>query len=64
MARTESIKLIDLLVNTENYRFETISGQKEAIDKMIENQEDKLYNLADHIVKNGINPNDRCQGSL
>jgi len=61
MARTESIKLIDLLVNTENYRFETISGQKEAIDKMIENQEEKLYNLAEHIVKNGPNPNDKIQ---
>jgi hypothetical protein len=61
MARVESIKLTDLLVNTENYRFETISGQKEAIDKMIENQEEKLYNLAEHIVKNGPNPNDKIQ---
>ena len=38
-----TIKLTSLFVNTENYRFEPLSSQKEAIDKMIEDQGDKLY---------------------
>ena len=46
-----TIKLTSLFVNTENYRFEPLSSQKEAIDKMIEDQGDKLYSL---VVK-GIN---------
>lgn len=47
-----TIKLTSLFVNTENYRFEPLSSQKEAIDKMIEDQGDKLYSLVDDIVTN------------
>lgn len=54
----KTIKLTSLFVNTENYRFEPLSSQKEAIDKMIEDQEDKLYSLADDIVTNGLSPVD------
>jgi hypothetical protein len=61
MATTKKISLTDLQVNTENYRFDPVSSQKEAIDKMVEDQGDKLYHLADHITKNGINPSDRIQ---
>lgn len=61
MATTRNIKLTDLLINTENYRFETVASQKEAIDQMVEDQKDKLYNLAKHIVENGLNPNDKVQ---
>jgi hypothetical protein len=61
MAKTKNIKLVDLLVNTENYRFEPVTGQKEAIDKLVDDQTDKLYNLAEHMVQNGLNPNDRIQ---
>lgn len=61
MVTNKPIKLADLLVNTENYRFESVASQKEAIDKMIQDQAEKLYNLADHIVKNGLNPNDPVQ---
>ena len=35
----KKIKLTSLFVNTENYRFEPLSSQKEAIDKMIEDQD-------------------------
>jgi len=35
--------------------------KKEAIDKMVYDQGDKLYNLAAHIVENGLNTNDRVQ---
>ena len=54
----KNIKLTSLLVNTENYRFEPQSSQKEAIDKMIEDQNDKLYALAVDILKNGLSPVD------
>src|SRR5437879_6010052 len=61
MATTKKVKINDLLVNTENYRFEPVSSQKEAIDKMVDDQGEKLYNLAEHILKNGFNPNDKVQ---
>lgn len=61
MAKSETIKLTDLQVNTENYRFEAFGNENEAISKMIDDQEDKLYNLAEHMVNEGLNPNDRIQ---
>lgn len=51
-------KMTSLFVNTENYRFEPLSSQKEAIDKMVEDQGDKLYSLVDDIVTNGLSPVD------
>lgn len=59
MARSKTIKITDLFVNTENYRFEAVGSQREALEKMIETQNDNLYNLAEHIIKNGLNPNDK-----
>lgn len=61
MVTNKPIKLANLLVNTENYRFESVASQKEAIDKMIQNQAEKLFNLAEHIVTHGLNPNDPVQ---
>lgn len=61
MAKTKTIKLTDLQVNPENYRFEPVASQKEAIDTMVRDQGDKLFKLAEHIVANGLNPNDRVQ---
>ena len=55
---TKTIKLTSLFVNTENYRFEPLTSQKEAIDKMVDNQGDKLYNLACDIISYGLNPVD------
>ena len=54
----KTIKLTSLFVNTENYRFESLTSQKEAIDKMVEDQGDKLYSLVDDIVTNGLSPVD------
>jgi hypothetical protein len=59
MAKTKSIKLDNLLVNTENYRFEIVASQKEAIDKMLEDQKEYLLSLAEHILKFGLNPKDK-----
>lgn len=61
MTRTKKIKINDLLVNTENYRFDTVVSQREAIEKMLDDQSDNLLNLADHILKNGLNPNDKVE---
>lgn len=61
MTKTEKIKLTDLRINTENYRFEPVASQKVAIDKMIDDQGEKLFNLAEHVVINGLNPNDKIQ---
>ncbi|OGU13795.1 MAG: hypothetical protein A2X61_14195 [Ignavibacteria bacterium GWB2_35_12] len=61
MSKTKIINLTDLQINTENYRFEPVASQKEAIDKMIFDQGNKLFNLAEHIVMNGLNPNDKIQ---
>ena len=61
MITTDKIKLDNLLLNTENFRYETVNDQKEAIAKMLEEQRTKLVNLAQHIMKHGLNPNDRIQ---
>jgi len=61
MPHIKALSLSDLLVNPENYRFDGLASQKQAIEVMIENQRDKLYNLALHIVENGLNPNDKPQ---
>ena len=60
----KSIRLTYLFVNTENYRFEPLTSQKEAIDKMIEDQGEKLYNLASDIMEFGLSPVDLIQVTL
>ena len=50
MITTATIKLDDLLINTENFRYETVNDQKEAIDKVLKEQDKKLVNLAQHIL--------------
>lgn len=52
----EIIKLTNLLLNIENPRFEMVGNQRDAIQKMIEDQGDKLYQLAQHITENGLDP--------
>ena len=52
----KTIDVVDLEVNTENYRFEPMASQKEAIDRMIDNQGEKLYNLAKDMITYGLSP--------
>ncbi|SIQ03785.1 hypothetical protein [Halanaerobium kushneri] len=54
----ETIKIPNLFINTENPRFEIADSQKEAIENMIENQNQKLYRLAVDIIESGLNPSD------
>lgn len=54
--------MTNLLVNTENYRFNPVGSQIEAIHVMVREQNskssNKLYNLAVDILENGLNPSD------
>ena len=61
MAQIKPIQITNLLVNPENYRFDSVASQKQAIDLMIKDQEDKIFNLAKHVVDNGQNPTDMIQ---
>jgi len=57
----KKIKVSDLFVNTDNFRFDSMAGQKEAIEKMLDELGEKVLNLARHIVENGLNPADIVQ---
>jgi hypothetical protein len=61
MSKLKDISLGDFLVNTENYRFVTVSSQKEALDTMLEDQKENLLNLCEHIMTYGLNPNEKIQ---
>ena len=58
MADQKKLKLKSLWINTENYRFEPTESQAEAIAVMVEDQNEKLYNIAESISQNGMNPID------
>ncbi|MBA7637992.1 hypothetical protein ES703_45641 [subsurface metagenome] len=58
MAQIKKIKLFDLQVNTDNYRFEPLESEEEAVDYMIANQREKLLNTARSILQKGFNPYD------
>jgi hypothetical protein len=58
MAEIKGIKLNDLLVNSENPRFESVNSQTEAIKRLVQEQKDKLYRLAKSIVEKGLNPSE------
>ena len=46
----------NLLLSLENPRLDESNNQSEAIDKMVENQGNKIYALAKDIATNGLNP--------
>lgn len=56
--KTKSIPIANLSLNTENPRFELVGSQRDAVKIMIEDQGDKLLNLAKDIVNDGLNPGD------
>lgn len=53
------IKLDKLLVNPDNYRFETVKDQPEAMLIMLSSQNNKIISLAKHIAQHGLNPTKR-----
>ncbi len=62
LIKDKEIQLQKLLLDTSNYRFgsNTANNQKEAIEKLIgiKGMPEKIYNLSEHITKNGLNPTD------
>ncbi|MBM9547409.1 hypothetical protein JWG40_10300 [Leptospira sp. 201903074] len=56
----KDIALTNLTVNIENPRYELVGNQREAMQVMIDEQEDKILALANHIIIKGLNPSDLC----
>lgn len=54
----ETIAVTNLLISTENPRFDPVASQREAISTIAHDQGMKLVNLADDIVARGMNPSD------
>ncbi len=52
----KSIPISNLMVNTENPRFEMVANQREAISTMVEDQGSKLIKLAKDVIDFGLNP--------
>ena len=46
----------DLLLDLDNPRFDGLSNQKDALEKIVVSQGKKLVNLADDIVAEGLSP--------
>src|SRR6266704_5111270 len=57
--RKADIKLDDLLVNPENYRFDPLENQRDAMLVMLRSQKDKVLNLARDIAQHGLSPMER-----
>lgn len=56
---SKNIKITNLFLDVENYRFEKQNSQLEAIVKMIYTAKEKLFNLAENILNVGMNPTDK-----
>lgn len=54
--RKADIKVDKLLVNPENYRFDPVKDQQEAMLVMLRTQKDKILKLARDIAQRGLNP--------
>lgn len=53
------LKIEDLIFDVQNPRFENVNSQRNAIQKMIDDQKEKLFSLAEDIASQGLNPADR-----
>lgn len=53
------LKIDDLLLDAENPRFTKGGGQREVLQKILDDQNEKLFALAENIVDDGMNPMDR-----
>lgn len=53
-----SIGISDLLLDTHNPRVEPVSAQREEMQKLLDDQKDRIAFLAEDIVENGVSPID------
>jgi hypothetical protein len=49
-----SINYQKLIVNPENYRFDPVDTQQQAIDLMLEEKGEEIFILSKHIMENGL----------
>ena len=54
----QNIEISDLILNPKNPRFDPVKHQTETVRAMIEDQKEKLINLAKHIIGFGLNPSE------
>jgi len=50
----QDINIKNLIVNPDNYRFDPVDNQQEAIDLMLKEKGNEIFNLASHILENGL----------
>src|SRR3989344_2436517 len=50
----KDIDIEKLIVNHENYRFDPVDKPGEAVDLMLEEKGEEIFNLAKHIFENGL----------
>lgn len=50
----ENINVDKLMINPENYRFDEVENQSEAIKLMLEEKGEEILSLAKHIFENGL----------
>lgn len=53
------LRIDELLLDAANPRFTKGGGQREVLQKILEDQNEKLFALAENIVNDGMNPMDR-----
>jgi len=54
----KEIRVANLSINTANPRFNKVPSQRDAIDIMVSEQKEKIFNLASDIVEAGLNPSE------
>ncbi|MBI4019162.1 MAG: hypothetical protein HY364_02815 [Candidatus Aenigmarchaeota archaeon] len=60
MTNTKTVKIEDLLINPENYRYEPVGDEEAAIKNIVDDQGNKkLYSLALDIMTYNLNPTDQ-----
>jgi len=57
--KSVQVSLENLKFDLQNPRFDSLSGQRDILQKIINNQENKLVVLAHDIISQGLNPIDR-----
>lgn len=55
----KTIRITNLWLDLDNYRFEHQESQRDAINRMVKEYKDNLYNLAYDIMVHGLNPTDK-----
>src|SRR5438094_9070724 len=61
--KVKEIRVVDLQLDTENYRTGKKADQRQAIRALIEEQKHKLVHLAQDILDNGLSPLERIMVS-